>query len=114
MHDVVKYWNRSNKRYTNLKYFFMSVGVNDVVHKTPHQLFTNIHELVNRLKESFPGIKIILNEVTPRMDRFDKRVEETNVLLKQFVSSNNELFLTRNSNLRNPYFYRNDGIHLKQ
>ena len=114
MHDVFGYWNRSNKKYTNLKYFFMSVGCNDVVHKTPHQLFTNIHELVNRLKESFPGIKIILSEITPRMDQFDKRVEETNVLLQQYVSGNNELFLTRNSNLRNPDFYWNDGIHLKQ
>ena len=114
MNDIFSYWNRSNKKYTNLKYFFMSVGCNDVVHKTPHQLFTNILELVNRLKESFPGIKIILSEVTPRMDQFDERVKETNVLLQQFVSGNNELFLTRNSNLRNPDFYWNDGIHLKQ
>ena len=114
MNGVFKYWSKNDKKYTNLKYFFMSVGCNDVVHKTPHQLFTSIHELVVKLKESFPGIKVILSEVTPRMDEYDKRVEETNVLLQQYVRSNQELFLTRNSNLRNPDFYWNDGIHLKQ
>ena len=67
-----------------------------------------------KLKESFCGIKVILSEVTPRMDEYDKRVEETNVLLQQYVRSNQELFLTRNSNLRNPNFYLKDGIHLKQ
>ena len=112
MHDVYKYWNNNHKTYNKLKYFFLSVGCNDLVHHTPHQLFTNIHRLVDKLKESFPGIKMILSEVTPRMDSIDKRVEEVNVLLTQYIEGKNDLFLTRNSNLRNRDFFTADGVHL--
>ena len=90
----------------------MSIGCNDLVHKTPHQYFTSVHTLVERLQTSFNGIKIILSEVTPRMDEFDQRVIEANQLLRQFVLSKEDLFLTKNSNLRNPDFFLSDGIHL--
>ena len=46
------------------------------------------------------------------MDQFDERVKEVNLLLHQFVHSKTDLFLTRNSNLRNPDFYSDDGYHL--
>ena len=114
MHDVYKYWSRNNTKYTNLKYYFMSVGCNDLVNKTPHELFTSVHKLVVSLKESFPGIKIILSEVTPRMDHIDERVKDVNRLFEQYVAGKQDLFLTRNSNLRNPDFYHPDGIHLKK
>ena len=84
------------------------------MHHTPHQLFTDVHKLVDRLSVSFPGIKIILSEVTPRMDNFDTRVKEINVLLRQYVKGKDKLFLTKNSNLRNRDFFLADGIHLNQ
>ena len=112
MQDVFNYWTNNTKTYSNLRYFFMSVGCNDLVFHTPHQLFTDIHKLVERLSTSFPDIKIILSEVTPRMDKIDKRVEEFNVLVSQYVKGESNLFLTKNSNLRNPDFFLADGIHL--
>ena len=111
MQDVYQYWSRNKKKYSKLKYFFMSVGTNDLVHRTPHQLFTNIRDLAAKLQETFQGIKIILSEVTPRMDQVDKRVEEVNRLLHQFVQDKADFYIIRNSNLRNPGFYTDD-VHL--
>ena len=71
-----------------------------------------MNALVERLQLSFPGIKVILSEVTPRMDKIDERVIEANLLLRQFASGKPDLFITKNSNLRNPEFYMADGIHL--
>ena len=112
MRDVYNYWSNNNKIYRNLKYVFLSVGCNDLVYKTPHQFFSSMNALVERLQLSFPGIKVILSEVTPRMDKIDERVIEANLLLRQFASGKADLFITKNSNLRNPEFYMADGIHL--
>ena len=112
MVDVYKFWNNNQKKYNKLKYFFMSIGCNDLVTNTPHQLFTNIHTLVDRLRASFPGIKIIISEVTPRMDAVDGRVQEANKLINQYVEGSQDLFVTKNNNLRNPDFFLEDGIHL--
>ena len=112
MVDVYKFWSNNQKKYNKLKYFFMSVGCNDLVTNTPHQLFTNIHTLVDRLRASFPGIKIIISEVTPRMDAVDGRVQEANKLINQYVEGSQDLFVTKNSNLRNPDFFLKDGVHL--
>ena len=45
------------------------------------------------------------------MDQVDKRVEEVNRLLHQFVQGKADFYITRNSNLRNPDFYT-DAVHL--
>ena len=110
--DVWKYWNTNKKQYTKLKYLFISVGTNDLVYKTPHQLFQTVHNFVVKLKDSVPGIKIILSEVLPRMDDVDKKVKEVNQLLQQYVQGKPELFLTRHSNLRDPDFFMSDKYHL--
>ena len=60
-------------------------------------------------------MKIILSEVTPRMDQVnaDEKVKEANVLLSQYIQGFQNLFLTINSNLRKPDNYFPDGIHLQ-
>ena len=80
---------------------------------TLYQLFSNITQLVSRMCEIYPNLKFILSEVTPRMDEFDKRVKEANVLLGQYTQGNDHIFLVRNSNLRNPDNFFRDGKHLK-
>ncbi len=113
MFDVYNCLKGINKEYTNLKYFFLSVGTNDLEVKTPHQLFTSINQLVHKLNEVYPDLKFILSEVTPRMDHIDGRVKEANELLDQYARCHDNVFLVKNSNLRNPDNFFADGKHLK-
>ena len=67
---------------------------------------------MQKLPEIYP-LKFIHSEVTPRMDHLDRRVKEVNELLSQYAMGNDQIFLVRNSNLRNPDNYFTDGKHLK-
>ena len=113
MFDVDQYWSDNKTKFTNLKYLFISVGCNDLVSKTPHEYFTSVHKFVENVWLRYPDVKIVLSEVTPRMDHVDTRVKEANVLLRQYAQGFDNIFLTLNSNLRNPDNYFDDGIHLK-
>ena len=93
------------KTHSNLKYFFFSVGCNDIDSKSGELVFDGIRCIVERLREKFPGIKIILSEITPRMDNLDTQVKATNLLLNEYIEGSSDLFLTRNSNMRDPDFF---------
>ena len=61
-----------------------------------------------------PNLKIILSEITPRMDSLDTQVKALNAMLNQFVEKSENLFITLNSNLRNPDFFKYpDPKHLR-
>ena len=113
MFDVYNSLKAVDKEYTNLKYFFLSIGTNDLEVKTPHELFTNINTLIRKLNEIYPNLKFIISEVTPRMDHIDERVKEANVLLHQYAQGHDNIFLVKNKNLRNPDYFFPDGKHLK-
>ena len=66
---------------SNLKYFLMNVGCNDLEVRSPNLLFTSIRETLQNLREKFPGIIIILCEVTPRCDILDVQVKEVNSMI---------------------------------
>ena len=112
MRDVENFW-KSMGKLSRLKYFFISVGTNDLEKSTPHELFTEINKFVTKVWERYPDVKFILSEVTPRTDRIDARVKEVNVLLQQFAQGFDSIFLTKNSNLRDPRNFFPDGKHLK-
>ena len=103
------------KAHTKLKYFFFSVGCNDLDTKSGDQVFGGLKLVVEKLRDKFPGIKIILSEITPRMDNFDIQVKATNTLLNQYVDASDDLFITGNSNMRDPdFFMNNDNKHFNQ
>ena len=115
MLDVNQYWDNTGRIFTKLKYLFISVGCNDLKTQSPHELFTSISRFVQRVWNKYPDLKIIISEVTPRMDlaSADVKVKEANILLNQFSQSFPNLYLTNNSNLRKPANYFPDGIHLQ-
>ena len=100
--------------YTNIKYFFFSVGCNDVEYKDGDGVFADIKILVEKITSKYDNVKVILSEITPRMDEFDENVKDCNKLLHEYTKENQNLFLTRNSNLRDPIFFLEDGKHLKR
>ena len=61
----------------------------------------------------FPSIKIIVSEVTPRMDEFDEQVKVANSSLNKFVDRHENTFIVKHDNLRNPDFFQ-DAKHIRQ
>ena len=80
-----------------------------------NEVFEKLTNIVNSLKEKYPSIKIILSEITPRMDNLDFQVQETNALLNQYIIRNSDIFLVHNGNMRDPdFFMPDDNKHFKQ
>ena len=111
-------WREVNKivdektKYTNLKYFFTNVGCNDLDYHKGDEVFNNMKHTIEKLKTKYPGIKIIISEITPRMDELDIEVKVTNTLLNQYVKRTEDTYITWNSNLRDPDFFY-DTKHIK-
>ena len=102
-------------KYTNLKYFLISVGCNDLDYGEAAQVFADMKEIVLNLQQAYPGIKIIIGEITPRMDDRDEVVKDINFLIQQFGKSSENVFVIDNSNLRNKkFFYAGDSKHIRK
>ena len=105
----------NTENYKNLKYFLISVGCNDLDRNDPETVFDKIRGIVSRLLEIHPHMKIIIGEITPRMDEKDDLVVTANELINRFAESNEKLYVIKNSNLRDPYFfYRGDSKHIRK
>ena len=99
--------------YTNLKYFFMSVGCNDCDTLDAETVVDKLKSIVAKLKSRYPLIKIIVSEITPRKDDRDEIVKDANVLINRFVKESEKVFVVRNSNLRNRnYTFHEDNKHI--
>ena len=97
----------------NLKYFFFSVGCNDIDYRNSDAVFDLMKQTVDNIRQKFPGVKIILSEITPRMDERDNEVIDTNTKLNEYVAQHDDLFLTTNSNMRDEDFFV-DAKHFNQ
>ena len=62
-----------------------------------------------------PGIKVIVGEVTPRMDEKDELVKEVNALINTYIESTENTYIIRNGNLRHQkFFYNGDPKHIRR
>ncbi len=102
------------KNYTNLKYFFFSIGCNDVESSSGEEVFKGIQTTVEKIKTRYPGVKVIASEITPRLDEFDIHVKDCNKLLNNYVTDSDNVYIARHSNLRDPTFFHVDKKHLHQ
>ena len=91
----------------------MSVGCNDLDVKEGNEVFASIKSTVEKVKSLYPQVKVIISEITPRMDDLDTNVKAVNTMLNEFVKWSDDTFITRNSNLRDQDFYY-DNKHLKE
>ena len=100
-------------KYTKLKYFLIAVGCNDLDEHEAYEVFGAIRNIVTKLQHMHHGIKVIIGEITPRMDNRDSAVQEVNASIKDLKDSNANVYVIRNSNLRNSSFFR-DNKHIRQ
>ena len=85
---------------TDVKYFLISVGTNDIDTKEPTDIITEYTDIVDLLRRKYPGIKIIINELPPRKEKYDDKVTHMNRLLGDLCWQNDFLSLVDQSKLR--------------
>ena len=85
---------------TDVKYFLISVGTNDIDTKEPTDIITEYTDIVDLLRRKYPGIKIIINELPPRKEQYDDKVTHMNRLLGDLCWQNDFLSLVDQSKLR--------------
>lgn len=95
----------TSDKFSDLQGVLISCGVNDIDRKSGNDVADEILELIKFINQSYPSVKIIVSEVTPRMDERDHEVKICNdKLLKSIPYLNNVIFVEQN-NLRNPKFF---------
>ena len=87
-----------------LSVILVSTGVNDIDNYNVIQVFNKITHIIHNLTIKFPGIKIIISEITPRCDDRDCEVIICNKMLNSFVDTKENIFIARHSNLRDETF----------
>ena len=85
-----------------LQYALISVGVNDLDSKDHQQVFGEMEVIIDKMRRKYPGIKLIISEITPRNDRKDNEVKNCNQLLRDYARSNNDIFIASHENMRDP------------
>ena len=93
----------------------VSVGCNDLDRNGAQKVFDDVKKLVEKLHRLYPGIKVIVGEITPRMDAKDELVKEVNALINTFIETTDNAYIIRNSNLRHQkFFYDGDPKHIRR
>ena len=108
--EVIAVIDDSKIKYEKLKYFFVSCGCNDLDYTNGGNVFNSMKIIVEKLRNKYPNVKVILSEVTPRMDNIDEKVKAVNKLLEPYVKQTADVFLTKHSNMRKREFFR-DAKH---
>ena len=98
-----------------LKYVMICVGVNDIDNKEHNQIFEEMMSLINEIRTKFPGIKLVISEITPRRDARDAEVKKFNSLLNSFAVNEGDVTVINQSNLRDPtWSMYSDDKHIRE
>ena len=89
-----------NEKSSDVKYFFISVGTNDIDTKDPEVILDEYIEIVDLLRAKYPGIQIIVNELPPRKVNHDDKTQSMNVLLRELGRVNDFIHIASQENLR--------------
>ena len=112
LYNVSKVINESELQ-DSLKYVLISVGVNDCDTKNCQEVFGEIESIFDLIRNKYPGVKIIMSEITPRRDKRDREVQLCNELLSTYANQHDDIFLVMHQNLRDitwSTFYDNKHI----
>ena len=98
---------------TSLKSILIHTGVNDTDDMCGNKVGEKLFTIINKIQAKFPGIKIIVSEVTPRMDGKDTEVKKCNNVINQYAKRREGIYIAAHSNLRDQRFFR-DSKHIKE
>ncbi len=61
------------------------IGANDIETLPAQDLFNEVEGLINNFKRVLPNSKLILSEITPRIDCFDRKVMQKNEMIDALI-----------------------------
>ena len=101
----------------NYQIIFIHTGVNDIDTVAGEEVAKNIIDIVQKLHQYHPSIKIIVSEITPRQLFRDDEVIKCNTALRASLQKETNVTLAFHSNLRNEkwtFHTKNDDKHFSQ
>ena len=105
----------NNYHIKDLKYILISVGTNDLDDKDHLQVLDEMKCILSEIRYKYPGIKIIINEFTPRKDSRDREVQLFNHILGEYAKNHGDITIASQYNMRDPTFSMiDDDKHVKQ
>ena len=94
---------------------FIHNGVNDLDVQDGPDVARKLLQIVQRLKETLPDVKIVISEVTPRKLNRDNQVQVCNEHLHVYFDPMENVTIAEHSNLRTTdWEFHEDDKHLKQ
>eukprot|EP00112_Aurelia_sp_Birch-Aquarium-sp1_P012970 Seg2731.7 transcript_id=Seg2731.7/GoldUCD/mRNA.D3Y31 product="hypothetical protein" protein_id=Seg2731.7/GoldUCD/D3Y31 len=93
------------------KAVLIHTGVNDIEDTSPQELFKEIKDLVHHFQNILPDTNLILSELTPRMDSFDRDIITVNEMIKTNIPINEKITIIRHNSLRSFQHFR-DNKHV--
>ena len=76
-------------------------------------MFELVEKVVELAKQKLPDTYLIISEITPRMDHFDRDVFQTNTRIQDLAYNEGNITLIRHNNLRN-YQSMKDNKHVSE
>ena len=92
----------NEKTLKSVKHILINIGVNDLDSKSGSDVFAELKGIIEVTRSKYPGISIILGEITPRADNKDDEVKLGNNLINDWAKKQVDVFLAKHSNLRDP------------
>ena len=86
--------------YNDLEAILISCGCNDMDHKGGSDVHDEMVETIRFVRQTYPHIKIIISEVTPRKDNRDAEVIVCNEKLNESVKEMENVTIINHYNLR--------------
>ena len=97
---------KADNRNRSVQYVLINVGVNDIDTKSVEEVSDQVKKVCDLIRTRYGNPKIILAEITPRMDEKDAQVIECNTLINEYIESTDYISVAKHSRLRTP-----DGKH---
>ena len=111
--DVENFIQQTN--ISTLNHILIHTGVNDIDELTGIQVFNKIAHVIHQVKSKYPGVKIIISEITPRKDELDCEVLACNKMLNAYAATQDHVYVADHSNLRDENFtYHRNIKHIKE
>ena len=98
LNDISKYIDETNT--AKSEYVLINVGCNDLDMKDHRQVFNEMSLLIQKIRNKYKGIKLIISEITPRKDERDNEVKRFNGLLLDYANDHNDITIAFHHNLR--------------
>ena len=83
------------KTLRSVKHILINIGVNDLDSKSGSNVFAELIGLIEVIRSKYPGISIILGEITPRADKKDDEVKLCNDLINDWAKKQVDVFLAK-------------------